>query len=43
MENNKSQLDRVLDDFEQLIAEIVSDPEVQKEMLKIKPIDVEKN
>jgi len=43
MENKNSQLERALDDFEKLIAEIVSDPKVQTEMLKIQPIDVEKN
>jgi len=29
--------------LEQIIAEIVSDPEIQAEMLKMQPIDIEKN
>lgn len=31
------------DDLEQLIAEIVADPEVVAEMLKIQPMDVQNN
>ncbi len=40
METNESQPDRQYDEIEQLIAEIVADPEVRKEMSKIQPIDV---
>jgi hypothetical protein len=41
---NKPQSDREIEELiEQLLAEIVADPEVQREMLKIQPIDVERN
>lgn len=44
METNNSQdAGDAGDDLEQLIAEIVADPEVVAEMLKIQPMDVQNN
>jgi len=44
METNNSQPEwPEMDELERLIAEIVADPEVRKEMLAIQPIDISLN